>query len=341
VKGKVAVTKRERAFATIERKAVDRPAKWLGMPVSESYAGLFEEYGVNNYHDLKLAVDDDIWEFDIPYCTANSDSIGRAFDFLKDENGNTLTGSGFFEEFSDGDDISVFNWPDPAQHIDKEECRRRLEAIPSGYATMGVVWSSHFQDACAAFGMESALMKMKTDPLLFKEIIDRIVDFYLKANQIFYEAVDGKLDFVLLGNDFGTQDSLICSPDDLREFVFGGTKALIDQAHSYGIKVVHHSCGAVRPVINDITACGADVIHPIQALAKGMEPQGLKTDFGDTASFCGGVDTQELLVNAAPEEVEQVVKRLKHIFPTGLIISPSHEALLPDAKPENIRAMML
>ena len=335
------MTKRERAIATVERKAVDRPAKWLGMPVPESYTGLFKEYGVGSYHDLKLAVDDDIWEFDIPYRTETSDSIGRAFDFLKDENGNTLTGHGFFEGFSDGDDISAFNWPNPEKHVDRDECRRRMEAIPSGYATLGVVWNSHFQDACAAFGMESALMKMKTDPVLFKEIIDRILAFYLKANRIFYEAVGDKLDFVLLGNDFGTQDSLICSPDDLREFVFGGTKALIDQAHSYGIKVIHHSCGAVRPVISDLVACGADAIHPIQALARGMEPQGLKDDFGGAASFCGGVDTQELLVNGTPDEVVKTVETLKKIFPTGLIISPSHEALLPDAKPENIRAMML
>ena len=39
-----------------------------------------------------------------------------------------------------------------------------------------------------------------------------------------------------------------------------------------------------------------DIIHPIQALAAGMEPEGLKEKFGDRVSFCGGVDTQELLV---------------------------------------------
>jgi len=31
---------------------------------------------------------------------------------------------------------------------------------------------------------------------------------------------------------------------------------------------------------------------------------------------------------------------LKEIFPTGLIISPSHEAILPDIAPENIDALM-
>ena len=317
------MTKRERVLATVAREKIDRPAKWLGMPVEESYAGLYREYAVDSYADLKRMVDDDIWEIHVPYHTAASDSITRAFSFLKSNNGHTLTGSGFFEDFSDGDDIEVFNWPEPAEHMSAEECRRLMDTVPDEYATLGVVWSSHFQDACAAFGMENALVKMKTDPLLFQSILDRIVDFYLKANAIFYEAVGDKMDFVLMGNDFGTQESLICSPADLRQFAFKGTKALIDQAHSYGIRVIHHSCGAVRPIIDDLIDCGADVIHPIQALARGMEAEGLKQDFGNRVSFCGGVDTQRLLIEESPEGVRREIERLTRLFPTGLILSQS------------------
>ena len=56
-------------------------------------------------------------------------------------------------------------------------------------------------------------------------------------------------------------------------------------------------------------------------------------------SFCGGVDTQELLTNGNPEQVRAKVKELRAIFPTGLIISPSHEALQSDVPPENVKAM--
>jgi uroporphyrinogen decarboxylase len=129
------------------------------------------------------------------------------------------------------------------------------------------------------------------------------------------------------------------SPDTLREFVFSGTRKLIDQAHSHGMKVIHHSCGAIRKVIPDLIEVGADVIHPIQALASGMEPLGLHDDFGATVSFCGGVDAQNLLVNGTPDEVREKVRELRSIFPTGLIISPSHEAILPDIPPANIEAL--
>jgi uroporphyrinogen decarboxylase len=81
------------------------------------------------------------------------------------------------------------------------------------------------------------------------------------------------------------------------------------------------------------------VIHPIQALAKGMDIHRLKNDFGNQVSFCGGVDVQQLLVSGSPQQVKDKVKELKQLFPTGLIISPSHEAVLPDVKAENIEAL--
>ena len=81
------------------------------------------------------------------------------------------------------------------------------------------------------------------------------------------------------------------------------------------------------------------MIHPIQALAAGMEPRNLKEKFGDQVSFCGGVDTQDLLVHGSPDDVRAKVRELREIFPTGLVISPSHEAIMPDVPPENIHAL--
>ena len=51
------------------------------------------------------------------------------------------------------------------------------------------------------------------------------------------------------------------------------------------------------------------------------------------------MDTQELLPNGTPEDVMAAVKHLREIFPTGLIISPSHEAVQADVPPANIEAM--
>ena len=335
---------KERFIATVERKEVDRPACWLGLPVPDAHDGLFSYFNVKSIDELKTKINDDIYPVDVPYHHPPANHIACAFDFAKKQKDSeyverTLTAPGFFEDYSDPSAIDDFNWPHPVNHMSLDECKKNIERAPSDMAIMGIMWSAHFQDTCSAFGMETALMKMITEPEIFRAVIDRITEFYLKANKIFYEAGKGKLDAVLIGNDFGSQTGLMLSPDSLREFVFPGTKKLIGQAKSYGLKVIHHSCGAISEIIPDLIELGADIIHPIQAMASGMEPESLKCRFGDNVSFCGGVDAQNLLVKGTPENVHKKVRELRNIFPTGLVISPSHEAVLLDIPPANIEAL--
>jgi uroporphyrinogen decarboxylase len=330
----------ERFYATIERKPVDRPACWLGLPTPEASRRLLHYFKVKDIDELKEVLDDDIYPIEIPYHSPDSDAIYTALDFAKEKlPDRTLTAPGFFENYSDPSKIDDFDWPDPSKYIDPNECREAAEKAPKGRPLLGVVWSAHFQDACAAFGMETALVKMLTEPKMFEAVINRITKFYLEANEIFYSATKGKLNAVLIGNDFGSQTGLMISPDALRRFVFPGTKKFIEQAKEYGLKVFHHSCGSIFDIIPDLIALGVDVIHPIQALAKNMEPRRLKEAFGDKVAFCGGVDAQRLLISGTPQQIKAKVLELKEIFLTGLIISPSHEAILPDVDPANIEAM--
>jgi uroporphyrinogen decarboxylase len=335
---------KERFFLTIERKPVDRPATWLGEPVKDAIPGLLKHFGVSSFGDLKRKLDDDVYHVNIPYSSPTSNHVAAAFDFAKktghqDYENRTLTAPGFFEDYEDPSRVEDFDWPDPAKYISPQRCREVVDEVPTDAATMVLAWSAHFQDACAAFGMETALVKMMTEPEMFGAVIDRILEFYLKANEIFYESTKGHLDAVLIGNDFGSQTGLMLSPALIRELVFPGTKKLIDQAHAYGLKVVHHSCGSIYDIIQDLVDLGADAIHPIQALAHNMEADRLARDFGKVTSFCGGVDAQNLLVQGTADQVAVEVRRLMGIFPTGLIISPSHEAVLPDIPSANVEAI--
>ena len=334
---------KERFFATLERKSVDRPACWLGIPVQEAYKELFKHFRVKNLRELKLKVNDDIWHVDVPYNYPPNDHIACAFDFAKkgsiDYSKRTLTAPGFFEDYSDPSKVNDFDWPDPSNYIDSEECKKRVEDVPEEYPVMGIMWSAHFQDVYSAFGMERALINMLRNPEIIKAVSEKIVDFYLKANKIFYEATKGKLDAVLIGNDFGGQKRLMVSPDNIRKFALPGSKRIIDQAKNYGLKVIYHSCGSIFDIIPDLINLGIDAIHPIQALATNMDVKTLKRNFGDKISFCGGLDAQNLLVFGNPDQIREKVFELKRVFPTGLIISPSHEAILPDVNPANVDAL--
>ena len=338
------MTHKERFYATIANQQVDRPASWLGLPVPGAQQGLLDFFKVGSVDELKVLLDDDIYPIEVPYHYPPSNHIACAFKFAKSSHDDkpderTLTAPGFFEDIDDPADVDLFPWPDPALYLDVEESARLARSVNPSYVRMGVMWSAHFQDASAAFGMEKALMVMLMNPDMFVAVIDRITGFYLKANELFYEATKGYLDAVLIGNDFGSQCGLMVDPDSLRSYVFPGTKKLIDQAKSYGLKVIHHSCGSIFPIIDDLVEMGVDVIHPIQALAQDMDAPNLKMHFEGKTAFCGGVDAQHLLVNGTPEQVADKVHELKLLFPTGLIISPSHEAILQDIPPANIKAL--
>ncbi len=338
------LTHKERFLATINYEPVDRPASWLGLPVPQAENALTTHFKVKSIDDLRTTIDDDVYPIEVPYNYEPSNHIACAFKFAKvdhldspDE--RTLTAPGFFEDYTDPADVAKFDWPDPAKYLDREESLRRAKAVDPNYVRMGVMWSAHFQDACSAFGMEQALVTMLMAPDMFQAVIERITDFYLKANEIFYEATKGYLDAVLIGNDFGSQTGLMVDPGLLRTHVFPGTKKLIDQAKSYGLKVIHHSCGSIFPIIDDLIELGVDVIHPIQALAADMDAAHLKEHYYGKIAFCGGVDAQYLLVKGDAKSVAEKVEELKRLFPTGLVISPSHEAILPDIPPVNIQAM--
>ena len=337
------MTHKERFEATVERRPVDRPCSWLGLPDPNAQPNLLRYFGVDTMAELTVALDDDIVPVELPYHSPTSDAIYSAFDFAQKgrvpREHRTLNAPGVFEDRTDAACVDDFDWPDPTAYIDPAECRRVVDSAVPGRVVLGVIWSAHFQDACAAFGMENAFVQMHEAPAIVHAVTERIVEFYLKANAIFFEATRGRLDAVLIGNDFGAQTGLMLSADMVRTFALPGTRRLVAQAKSFGLKVVHHSCGAVREIIPDLIDAGVDVIHPIQALADGMEPRGLKRDFGDRVSFCGGVDAQQLLVFGTADQVRAGVHELVTIFPTGLIVSPSHEAILPDTPPANVEAM--
>ena len=132
----------------------------------------------------------------MPYHSDSADAIYAALDFAKrgrvDNEHRTLNAAGFFQERTDVAAVDDFDWPNPAEFIDPAECVAAVEAVDGERGVLGVLWSAHFQDVCAAFGLETAFMRFYDAPELVQAISARIVDFYLQANRIFFEATRGQ-----------------------------------------------------------------------------------------------------------------------------------------------------
>jgi uroporphyrinogen decarboxylase len=116
-------------------------------------------------------------------------------------------------------------------------------------------------------------------------------------------------------------------------------RRLIALAHEHGHQMVMHSCGAIHRIIPDLIDAGVDALHPLQAKAAKMDAVTLARDFKGKIAFLGGVDTQDLLVNATPAQAKAEVRRVRGLLGPGLVVSPSHKSILPNIPPANIEAM--
>jgi uroporphyrinogen decarboxylase len=96
----------------------------------------------------------------------------------------------------------------------------------------------------------------------------------------------------------------------------------------------------VRPFIPTWIDMGLNILDPVQPRAVGMEPEGLKRDFGDKLTFHGGIDLQYTLPFGTVAEVQAEVKRyIEALAPGGgYIVSPAHN-VQSDVPPANLVAI--
>lgn len=235
------------------------------------------------------------------------------------------------------EDLQRRRWPE-ADWFDFTDFARRLEPWQD-FAVMAS-GASVFQHATFLRGIDNLLMDMAVEPEMAHWLMDRYTDFYVAFFDRMLVAAPGRIDILRTADDLGTQRGLLISPEMFRVFVKPRLKKLVDMAHSHGVKFMFHSCGAIRPLIEDLIEIGVDILDPLQAAADGMEPRALKDEYGDRICLHGGICTQHLLPCAAPDEVRDEVWRRLDILGAGggYILAPCH-VLQTDVPTENILAM--
>ncbi|HLD36082.1 MAG TPA: uroporphyrinogen decarboxylase family protein [Planctomycetota bacterium] len=189
-------------------------------------------------------------------------------------------------------------------------------------------------------GQELALMDLIANPEIVHYCLDKLFDLAYTNTQRIYEQILGRVTYSYIAEDMGSQDDLMFSPAQIREFLIPRMKRMIDLAHRNGAAAFHHNDGSIRKIIPDMIQTGIDILNPIQWPCKGMEREGLKRDFGSQVIFHGAVDNQRILPFGTKDEVRQEVLDNLRILGQfgGYILAPCHniQSVTP---PENIVAM--
>ena len=239
------------------------------------------------------------------------------------------------------DEIDNHRWPQ-ADWFDYESVLPQIESHPNypfmvGYLAIG--WFSW-----ELRGMERCFEDFYFNPKVAESIVQHITDF---GYEYYHRLLEKVKDFIgknvvciHLADDWGTQDGLLLGQNIFDKFFKNHYRRLIELAHSYGLKVEFHSCGAARPLYPKFIEVGVDIMNPVQTSATGMDPAEIKKEFGKELAFSGAIDVQQILPHVSPEEVKIEVKRVLDAMGKdgGFFPGPAHNIQL-GTPPENVIAM--
>jgi uroporphyrinogen decarboxylase len=241
-------------------------------------------------------------------------------------------------------DIESNPWPDvthPAPYEGLAEEAKNLYEKTS-YAIIGNIGTCLCELIYHMRGMENWMMDLVADRDFAHALLRKITDLRIAAIKAFLDRVGAYVDVFIMGDDMGSQHSLLISPQIYRTMIKPYHTEIIAavKAHSPA-KVFFHSDGNIYPLIQDFIDAGVDLLNPVQVSADDMgDTARLKREFGDRLSFCGAIDTQWVLPNGSPDDVrEEVRRRIKDLAPGGGYICASVHCIQRDVPVENIMAM--
>ena len=241
------------------------------------------------------------------------------------------------------EDIEAYELPDPRSE-------RRLAGIEEGITSLCENYFMILEGLREVSfglpswirGMQNFYMDLVINPDMAECLLDKIVSWELELVEFVLDRLHPYLDMVKIADDLGAQNSLIISPETYRSLIKPCHKKLITFIKDrYGLPVLLHSCGAVRPLIPDFIEVGVDALNPVQVSAAEMQRESLKREFGRHICFWGGgIDTQEILPTGSRTEIEQDVRRALETFKPGggYVFSQVHN-ITPEVPAENVLLM--
>lgn len=340
---KDSMTPRERWQSVLERRKPDRvPMDYWG--TDEANAKLMQHLGCSNMREVfrRLHIDAPIAVYGRyvgPAPSEGEDVWGARYRSVRYETGvysecisHPLAGFETVEEID-----AAYTWPNADwwdySHIPAQVQEWEEYPIKGG-------GSEPFLMYCQLRGLERAMMDLIEKPEMVHYCRDKLLDLSYQDTVRIYEQIPGKVMITYVAEDLGSQESLLFSPWQIREFLIPGMKRMIDLAHQAGAYAFFHSDGAIRPILPEMIEAGIDILNPIQWRCAGMGREELKRDFGARVVFHGGVDNQYTLARGTVAEVRKEVEDNLRILGEegGYILATCHnvQAVSPV---ENIVAM--
>ena len=212
------------------------------------------------------------------------------------------------------DEFEAYPWPDP-EKIPDRKLQWYQENLPEDMCVIAFSGFAHFIEFL------SALMGYETLCYALYDRRDLVAAISRRLREIYEAIVRRILEFdrvkVIWGSDdMGFRSGTLIGPDDLREFVLPGHRALAEMAHAAGRPYLLHSCGKLDQIMDDLLDdVQIDGLHSFEDTIKTVE--NTKARYGRRIAVLGGIDVDFLCRSDEDAVRRRVRKTLDACHPGG------------------------
>jgi uroporphyrinogen decarboxylase len=193
-----------------------------------------------------------------------------------------------------------YKWPDP-DAFDYADLKRAKDLLPAGmelivYGPCGVL-----ENVIFLVGFERLCMMLADDADLVKDIFNAVGSRLVRYYEIC--AAFDSVGALIVNDDWGFKTATMLSPADMRRYVFGWTKKIVETIHKAGKPAILHSCGNLDRVMDDIIDdMKFDAKHSFEDVIIPVEEAYEK--WGGRIAILGGID-MDFMCRSTPERIRQ------------------------------------
>lgn len=231
---------------------------------------------------------------------------------------------------ADWDDLDRFRTPDRVLSLDRKHVDTFCKNTDC-FVIAGTVVRP-FERLQFIRTMTQALIDLAEQPTELFTLLDHIHRHYLREVEMWAST---RVDAINLMDDWGTQNSLITSPEIFRTIFKPMYREYVAIARRYDKYVFMHSDGYITEIIPDLIEIGIDALNS-QIFCMGVRELGDR--FRGRLTFWGEIDRQTLLPRGTCKEICEAVKEVyEAMYDSGGVIAQCEFG--PGAKPENVFAV--
>ena len=198
----------------------------------------------------------------------------------------------------------VLQWPS-LEEIDFDEMKRMNETYlgTDRINQLGIHLGFWERMMCLMDVSNAAIALVDEDQeYAVQSFLDKLSDFY--CDYITRVSKIGRIDSVMIHEDWGTNNSAFFSLDTARKFFVAPIKKVVDTCHSLNIIYEHHCCGKAQALAPAMVECGTDYWFPQSTI---NDVDKLIEDFkNDHLTFAVG--NPILPKGSSEEEVRKIAK---------------------------------